>query len=185
MDVVVYRQWWSYLLRALVALVFAILLLSYPGATLKTLITILGILLIIEGLVDIVRAIILAARKERWGWALGGGCISLLIGAIFLAHTEFTLAFAAVLIGIWAIISGIVELSIAFDMPAETGRGILAVFGVITIAIGIVVVLYPYGTIYALMVVFSIYLLVQAGLNIVFAIYANKLQKHPEKILED
>jgi uncharacterized membrane protein HdeD (DUF308 family) len=185
MDVVIYRHWWSYLLRALVALIFAILLFSYPGATLLAFTTIFGILLLIMGFVDLVRAAMLAGKKERWGWALGGGLISLLVAAVVLAHTEFTLGFVAVLVGIWAIILGIVDVSIAFDLPPMTGRSLLAVLGWITIALGVIVIIYPYGSIYALMVVLAIYLLVIAGLDVVYAVYSWRLQKHPEKLQED
>lgn len=184
MDVVVYRHWWVYIIRAVVAVIFAILLLAYPSATLKAFMAIFGILLLINGIVDIVRSIILARKKERWGWSLGGGLISLLIGAVVLAHTEFTLAFVAILVGIWAIIMGIVQLAIAFDLPPDTGRGILAVLGAITIGIGVVVIVYPYGSIYALMVMLAIYLLVVAGLEVVFSVYSWRLQKHPEKLVE-
>lgn len=179
------RNWWSYLLRGIVSLIFAILLLAWPGATLKTIMVIIGIFLLIDGVINLIRSIVLAARKERWGWTLIWGVAGLLIGIIIITHMKFTLEFVAILAGIWVLIMGVAEIAFAFDMPPESGRGILAVIGIISIAFGIVIIAAPFDTVYALSVVLGIYLLVVGGICAAFSFYARGKQHQFRKMVEE
>ncbi|MEW6555237.1 MAG: DUF308 domain-containing protein [Actinomycetota bacterium] len=178
-DVIV-RSWWSYVLRGVLALIFGILFIAYPGSTLKTFVILVGIFLIIDGVVNLIRSLVFIFRKEPWGWTLSWGIVGLLLGLILVNHTEFTLGFVAILIGIWVVIMGVAELAMAFDMPAESGRGFIAVMGVISLGFGIAILAWTAETVYALMVLFGIYLLVVALLDVVIGIYVGRMQ-HKEK----
>ena len=182
---ILYRSWWSYIVRGVLALIFGILFIAYPGATLKTFITILGIFLVIDGVVNVVRSIIFIFRKEPWGWTLVWGIVGLLLGSILIRHTEFTLGFVAILAGIWVIIMGIAEIAISIDMPPNSGRGFLAVFGVISLAFGIVILAWTAETVYALMVIIGIYLLFMALMDFIISIYALRFQHREKKEIEE
>jgi len=173
---VILKNWWSYLLRGVIAVVFGILLLGWPAATLKVAIILIGILMLIDGLAAMVRSAVLAGHKEKWSWTLVSGIVGILVGAIILGHMEFSLAFVAILVGIWVVISGVVEIAIAFEMPPQSGREIIGAVGIISIAFGIVIVAYPFASVYALTVVLGIYALVIGALGIVASIYARRLQ---------
>jgi uncharacterized membrane protein HdeD (DUF308 family) len=186
MDVdILYRSWWSYVLRGVLALIFGILFIAYPGSTLKTFITLIGVLLIIDGVVNLIRSIVFVFRKEPWGWTLVWGFVGLLIGLIFVNHTDFTLGFVAILIGIWVVIMGVAEIAMAFDMPPESGRGVVAVLGVISLGFGIVILAWTAGTVYTLMVLFGIYLLVAAVLDFIIGIYVGRMQHKEKKAIEE
>jgi len=182
---ILYRSWWSYVMRGVLALIFGILFLAYPGATLKTFIILIGVLLIIDGVINLIRSIVFVFRKEPWGWTLVWGLVGLLIGLIFVNHTDFTLAFVAVLMGLWVIVMGIAEIAIAFDMPPESGRGVLGVFGVISLGFGIAILAWTAGTVYALMVIFGIYLLVAAVMDFIIGIYVGRMQHKEKKAIEE
>ncbi len=177
---IIERSWWSYVLRGVLALIFGILFIAYPGATLKTFVILLGIFLIIDGVVNLIRSLIFIFRKEPWGWTLVWGLTGLLIGLILVNHTEFTLGFVAILIGIWVVIMGVAEIAVAFDMPPASGRGALAVLGVVSLGFGIAILAWTAETVYALMVLFGIYLLVAAVLDFIIGIYVGRMQ-HKEK----
>ncbi|OFW56546.1 MAG: hypothetical protein A2W01_00705 [Candidatus Solincola sediminis] len=179
---VILRNWWSYLLRAIVAVVFGILLLGWPAATLKVAIVLIGILMVMDGLAAMIRSALLAGRKEKWGWTLVAGISGILVGAIILGHMEFSLAFVAVLAGIWVVLSGVVEIAIAFEMPPQSGREIVGVVGIISIAFGIVIVAYPFESVYALSVILGIYALIRGGLDIVAAFYTRRLHGMRQKL---
>jgi uncharacterized membrane protein HdeD (DUF308 family) len=182
---ILYKSWWSYVLRGVVALIFGILFIAYPGATLKTFITILGVFLLIDGIINIIRSIVFLFKKEQWGWTLVWGIVGLLLGLILINHTEFTLGFVAIIAGIWVIIMGIAEIAIAIDMPPKSGRGILAVSGVISLAFGIVILAWTAGTVYALMVLLGIYLLVVAVIDFVISVYVLRFQHREKKEMEE
>ncbi len=182
---ILYRSWWSYVLRGVLALIFGILFIAYPGATLKTFITLLGIFLLIDGAVNVIRSIVFAFSKEPWGWTLVWGIVGLMLGAILVAHTEFTLGFVAILMGIWVIVMGIAEIAVAIDMPPESGRGFMVVLGIISLGFGIAILAWTAETVYALMVVVGIYLLVVAILDFVLGIYVGRMQHKEKKVIEE
>ncbi|HEY5525984.1 MAG TPA: DUF308 domain-containing protein [Candidatus Anoxymicrobiaceae bacterium] len=181
---VVMSNWWSYLLKGIVAIIFGAILVSLPGATIKTLVVIVGLFALVDGLVNVIRAFVLMARKQPWGWTLAGGLVGFLLGAIILRHQEFALSFIVILAGIWIVLTGIVELAAAFDMPPKSGRGILAGFGILLLALGVIVLVYPFGSAYALMVVVGIYAFVVGVFDIGFSIYAKSEEHKIKKELE-
>jgi uncharacterized membrane protein HdeD (DUF308 family) len=167
----VLRSWWAYALRGILALVFGVFFLAYPDATLKAFIIFAGIFLFVDGVVNMARSVVLAANGIPWGWALVWGVVGLLLGTILVRHTEFTLAFTATLVGIWAIFIGIAELALTFDLPPLSGRGFLAAFGLVSLAFGIVMLAWTAHTVYAFMVVVGVFLLARAMMNMVVAFY--------------
>ena len=182
---ILYRSWWSYVLRGVLAVIFGILFLAYPGATPRTLIILLGVLLIVDAVINLIRTIVFIFRKEPWGWTLTWGLIGLLIGLILFDHTEFAMGFVAILIGIWVVIMGIAEIAFALDMPPESGRGALAVLGVISLGFGIVILVWTAETVYAFMVLFGIYLLVVAVMDFIIGIYVGRIQHKVKKEVEE
>jgi uncharacterized membrane protein HdeD (DUF308 family) len=183
------RSWWSYVLRGIAALIFGILFLAYPGATLRTFVVLLGVFLVIDGAINIIRSIIYIFQKEPWGWTLVWGLVGLLIGLIFINRTDFTLAFVAILAGIWVIVMGIAEIAIGIDLPPDSGRGFLIVFGVVSVGFGIAILAWTAGTVYALMVIIAIYLLVVAVMDFIIGIYVlfrgHKEKKEIEEAVEE
>ena len=182
---ILYRSWWSYLIRGVLALIFGILFIAYPGATLGTFMTIVGIFFVIDGVVNIIRSIVFIFRKEPWGWTLVWGIVGLLIGAVLIKHTEESLYIAAILLGIWVIITAIAEIAVSIDMPPESGRGFLAVFGIISLGFGIVLLVWTAGTVYALMVFIGIYLFFVALMDFIITFYALNYQRKEKKEIEE
>ena len=171
------KSWWSFLLRGLIGIAFAVILLTWPGSTIKVLAYLVGILALIEGVIATTIALYLGSKKEKIGILLIRGIIGILIGILLLAKTGLTLALVVVLIGIWVIIFGAAEFFAALELPPMAGRGWIAASGLITIILGIFLLLLPLETVYAAIVVFSIFLLLIGILRIVFALYAYRFQK--------
>jgi len=182
---ILHGSWWTYVLRGVIALIFGILFLAYPSATLRTFAVLLGVLLIIDGVINLIRSIVFIFRKEAFGWTLVWGLVGLLIGLILINRTFEAIGFVAILVGIWVIVMGIAEIAVAFDMPPESGRGILGVFGLISIGFGIAILAWTAGTVYALMVLFGIYLLVIAVMDFIIGIYVGRIQHKEKKVIEE
>lgn len=174
---IVLRSWWIYALRGILCLAFGILFLAYPDATLKAFILIAGAFLLVDGCLNLVRSLVLAINDIPWGWTLVWGLTGLLLGAVLVLHTEYTLAFVSALVGIWAIFMGMVEIAAAIDLPPLSGRGFLAVFGLVSLAFGILMLAWTVETVYAFMVVVGIFLLARAVMNFVAGLYVLRLQR--------
>ncbi len=171
-NVVIFKHWWSYLLRGIIAIAFGVVMIVFPSATLKTFIWIFGAFALAVGIVDVIMAIALASRKERWGWTLAGGLLSILLGGIVLNHPSVALEVVVLLVAIWALVTGIAVCASAFDMPPNSGRGFLGVYGALSIIAGIIILAYPVGSTYAVMVLIGVYALMGGAFLIVLAFYA-------------
>ena len=172
---VVSVSWWSFLLRGIIALAFGIVMIAYPSATAKTFFWIFGVFVLVYGLVDLIRGVVHLFKKEKWFATFTWGAVGLIIGGIILGNLNHATAgflwVMAILVGIWVIILGVVELAAAFDLPPETGRGWIGVLGVISIIFGIIILAYPFGTVYTLMVLIGIYAIIAGIFDIVMSIY--------------
>lgn len=175
------KNWWSYLLRGLLAIAFGILLLVWPASTIRVLAILAGILFLVDGVVETIWSFVLLSRKEKMAMMLARGVIGLLIGILLLVKTGFALAFIVVLIAIWAIISGAIELILAIEMPAGSGRGWVGAGGALSIILGILLLALPLETVYAIIIVLSIFLLLSGIISLVLAYYAHKAEKEIAK----
>ena len=171
------KSWWSFLIRGIIAIAFGIILLAWPGSTVKVLAYGVGILALIDGAVETVWALALLFKKEQMGMLLARGLLGIFIGLLLLTKTGFALTFVVVLIAIWAIASGLVEFMAGLSMPPKSGRGWIGAAGVLSVILGIVLLLLPLETVYTVIVIFSIFLIVGGIVRIILSFYARKFQK--------
>ena len=172
---IVTASWWSFLLRGLVALGFGILLISYPTATAKAFFWIFGIFVLLYGLIDVIRGVVHLFQKKKWFGTFAWGAISFVIGGVILGNLDKATTVAvwvmAVLVGIWVLVLGVVEIATAMDLPPGTGRGWIAVLGGISIVFGILILVYPFGSVYALMFLLGIYAICAGIFDIIMSIW--------------
>ncbi|MBP7972339.1 MAG: DUF308 domain-containing protein [Candidatus Nanopelagicales bacterium] len=82
---------------------------------------------------------ILADIGASWWLVLFLGVVSVIVGGIILAQPFAAVRVAALIFGIWLLVSGIFQLAQSFDRRIETtGRVLGAVSGIIGIVLGIV-----------------------------------------------
>jgi uncharacterized membrane protein HdeD (DUF308 family) len=90
--------------------------------TLVALIVFLGIFWVINGLIEIFAALSHRDMPDR-GWSVLMGVLSAIAGIIVLAYPGLTLVGLAVILGIWLLVFGILEIIAAFRLRklADTG----------------------------------------------------------------
>lgn len=162
---VVTRHWYSIALWGVVALILGLLLLAWPEGSLAALLTVVvvlfGIFLLAMGVVQTIVAIASARKKEKYLVTLVWGIISLLAGILIFAWPGITALALIYLIAIWSIVSGIIEISAAFSVPADgTGKALLWLSGLLSLALGIILISYPKTGATILVVILGIYLVV-------------------------
>ena len=97
------------------------------------------------------------------------GVLSLIIGLYAVRHILVTLLALAVLLGIFWVVNGAVELFSALSHREMQGRGWTAFMGILSIVSGIIVLAYPGISLRVLVVVLSIWLLVYGVMLILLA----------------
>lgn len=96
-----------------------------------------------------------------WWWLyLVTGVVSLLIGAALIWFREETLTFVGILIGLWILFFGIIRFLLALFGGESEGRLMLAIVGVLGIALGIIVMKNPTETIGIIAVIVGLFWIV-------------------------
>lgn len=90
--------------------------------TLVALIVFLGIFWVINGLIEIFAALSHRDMPDR-GWSVLMGVLSAIAGIIVLAYPGLTLVGLAVILGIWLLVFGILEIIAAFRLRKLVGTG--------------------------------------------------------------
>ncbi len=173
--------WWLVLIRGIVAVLFGVLALLFPGAALVGLTIVFAVYAIVDGAVTIGQAIRVRPTSKRWGWLLVQGILTLLAGiaaAVFpiLAGTLGALVLLWVIV-FWSLVGGIAGIPAAHAMSGDSGRKVWSyiasilsiVFG---IALLILVIAAPFTAVLSLIWVVGAYAIVFGGLLIGLAITA-------------
>jgi uncharacterized membrane protein HdeD (DUF308 family) len=146
--------------RGAFAVVLGLVTICWPGITIGALLILFSIYVLLDAMVQFGMAF--AARTE--GGPVAGrifaGILDIAAAVVTLAWPDITALALIVLVGLWAVVTGLVEVGVAFALRMETGeRLLLAAAGVLSILLGIVLFAHPGGGAYALAVVFGLFTL--------------------------
>jgi uncharacterized membrane protein HdeD (DUF308 family) len=128
-----------------VAIVFGLCALFVPGVTWVVLMSFFAAYALIGGIAAIVTALSRETRADRpWGLLLLEGILGIAVAVVWVLWPATTsLAFLYVLGG-WAILSGILEIGTAIRLRKTIkGEWMLALAGVLSIALGATIWLWP------------------------------------------
>jgi uncharacterized membrane protein HdeD (DUF308 family) len=154
-------NWWVFVLRGAAAVVFGILSLAWPGVTVAVLVILFGAYALIDGIGSLVSAWRHRGDANHRGHHIGEGVIALLIGIITLVWPGATALALIVLIAIWALLTGIVEISAAIRLRRViSNEWVLGLAGAISVIAGIILLARPGAGALAIAVVIGIYALI-------------------------
>ena len=164
------RHWGWVLGFGIVTFVLGILALAWPGRTLIVVAVVFGAQLVVMGIFRFVSAFASADLTGGTRVLLALlGVLSLIIGLYAVRHVLVTLLALALLLGIFWVVNGTIELFSALSHREMQGRGWTAFMGLLSIASGIIVLAYPGISLRVLAVVLSIWLLVYGVMLILLA----------------
>lgn len=114
--------WWMILLRGIVAIVFGMLLLTDPVSTIAAFVIVYGVFVIADGAVTIAYGMGIFGRKNHRGLVIARGLLAIVAGVLAIAWPGLTAFAVLVLIGVWAISAGFVEIGEAFSLREAAYR---------------------------------------------------------------
>jgi uncharacterized membrane protein HdeD (DUF308 family) len=159
--------WWIFLLEGIAAIIFGVLLLTNPVATLLALAVFLGFYLLFIGVLELVRVFV--DRSVPWYWSLLIGILGIVAGIIVLNHPVATAIVlptsVAIYLGVLSLVMGIIGIIGGF-----AGGGIGSfILGVISTIIGVLLLSSPLNAALAVPFVFGILLLIEGVALIIWA----------------
>ena len=143
MSAALARNWWAVALRGVFAILFGLMALFLPGATLGSLVLLFAVYMLVDGVFAMVAGLRAAAHHARWGLLILEGVVDLLAGAATLVLPGLTVLVAITVLGIWAVVSGALLIVAAFRLHAQHGRWLLALSGLVSLVWGVVLYLSP------------------------------------------
>ena len=144
MAVVLATNWWSLVIRGVVAILLGIMALAWPGITLGAMVLLFGAYALIDGVVSLAGVWRASKAHERWGALLFEGFVGIAAAIVTIAWPGITLLSLVYVIAAWAIITGILEIVAAIRLRKHIAHEwLLAVGGAASILFGILVMGFP------------------------------------------
>ncbi|MFN3418857.1 MAG: HdeD family acid-resistance protein [Pyrinomonadaceae bacterium] len=138
------KNWWAFLLRGILALIFGIVAIFFPAAAFLALVLVFGAFAFVDGVFALVSAFTSNARSENWWWLILEGIIGLGIGILTIIQPAAMGEAWLILIAAWALITGILEIITAVRLrKIIQGEFWLILGGIISVLFGLAVAFYP------------------------------------------
>lgn len=137
------NNWWALLVRGVLGILFGVVALTLPEATLTALVVAWGFYALVSGIFAIVAAVSGAPTGPRWVLALEGA-IGIAASAVTFLQPRLTAAILLFLIAFWAVIGGALLVAAAIRLRKEiTGEFWLGLAGLISVAFGVLLFAQP------------------------------------------
>jgi uncharacterized membrane protein HdeD (DUF308 family) len=137
------RNWWVFVARGAMAVLFGLIALFMPGVTMLSLVLVFAAYAVTDGILTIIGAVHAAREGERWSMLAFEGIADILIGAIAAAFPAVTVTVFVALVAAWALITGSLMLAAAFEIDVDHGRWWLVLGGAASLVYGALLVTAP------------------------------------------
>lgn len=105
--------------------------------------------------------------KRAWIWSVVRGALAIVFGIVALVWPTQTAVVIAVLVGIFALVDGVVDLIEAIRYRGTPGLGVRVVLGVTSLVLGLIILLWPKTSLAVLAILFAIWWILIGALQIV------------------
>ena len=137
-------RWWTLVIRGVAAIVFGVLTFAAPKTSLLALLYLFGAYAIVDGIFAVAFAAWRGRAGLRWGWWLFEGLASIGAGVLTFVWPGTTELVLLSLIAVWALLTGIAEIAVAVWLrKVIRGEWLLAASGVLSIAAGVLLLIFP------------------------------------------
>ena len=152
-------SWVAVFCGGLAMIAVGVMLLVWPSATLGVVAILIGAAIVASGVVALYEGF--TARADSGGMRAASvviGLLAVIVGIYCIRNTALTLVLVAFVAGVYFIVHGIAQIGVAVSARVP-GRGVRAVLGVFSLAVGIVMVVWPAITLVILFTLVAAWLL--------------------------
>jgi uncharacterized membrane protein HdeD (DUF308 family) len=138
------KNWWVFIVRGLIAILFGILALVWPELTLIVLVWSFGAFVLVDGLFSVYSGLTRHKEVDRWWVILIEGIFGIAFGVLAFIWPSITGLVLLALIVAWALVTGIFEIIAAVKLRKTIeNEWFLAFSGVLSILLGVAMLLWP------------------------------------------
>jgi len=166
------RTMWALVLRGLLGLAIGILIFWRPLQSVAAFALVIALWALFDGVTNIARAFAVRNVVPHWWVLLLAGIVSVVFGgAALYYYPALSLAFAVVWTGWWLILSGAMATYVAIqEKRLEVPWGWTLFLGLVTLATGVVALIYPGVTLSVLMGLIAAFAIITGILMLVAAV---------------
>ena len=172
------RHWWVLLVRGLIAITFGVMTWIWPGLSIATLVLLFGLYAFADGALGLWTAFTGPKGMEhRWVLALWG-LAGLVTGVLAVLAPGLVAASVVLLIGVWAIVTGVMEIIAAIQLRKEIqGEWMLVLAGLASVAFGLLLVARPGAGALSLVWMIGLFALLLGALLVFLAFKVRSVHK--------
>jgi uncharacterized membrane protein HdeD (DUF308 family) len=149
---------WMLLVRGVVAILFGVLAIVWPGLTLIALVGLFAAYALISGGVSIATAVRSRSEDRKWWLPLLLGLVSVAAGIAALVYPGLTALALVLLMGANAVVTGVLDIAIAVRLRRVLrGEWVMVLSGIVSIIFGALVLALPGAGALALVWLISFY----------------------------
>ena len=169
------KIWVFAIVRGVLAIIFGLIALFAPIATAIVLAILIGVFAIVTGVFDIIEAI-RHRGSSSMVLRIVLGAVSILFGILVLIWPGISLAILVIMVGVWAIVTGILQVmsSVRHRAIPDSGWVWGIIGGALTILFGIVVLIWPRTGVVAIIWIIGIWAVVWGITLIVLGVQLRK-----------
>ena len=167
------RHWPMIAARGVLAILFGVLALAWPGLTIASIALLFGVYMLADGAVAFASGLRAASHHRSWVPLMLEGIVDLLAGIVALTWPGMTVLVFVMFLGVWSVISGAAMIAAALRVHAAHGRWLLALSGAVSALWGMLLFAVPVAGAVVLAWWLGLYALV---FGVVLLTFANRLR---------
>lgn len=152
------RNWWLFVLRGVVAILFGVLAFMRPGITLEALVLLFAFWALFDGVFALISSVGAAEAHEPWWPLVLIGLLGIAAGLLAFRWPGITALALLFVIAYWSILRGILEIVAAVRLRnLIPGEWSLIFAGLASLAFGVLLIMYPGAGLLAVVWLIGIY----------------------------
>jgi len=172
------HHWWLFLLRGLAAVVFGVLVLMWPGATVVALTAFIAAYALVDGIVVVGAAVRMRPIFDRWWILLIQGLISIAFGVLAFMNPALSLLYVVISVAVWMLLASLALFALGSAQKAMGGSPLWAMLaGAACLVLAVLAVVYPGLTVASVIALIAWFALVIGIANLVVAFHVRSLVK--------
>jgi uncharacterized membrane protein HdeD (DUF308 family) len=138
------RNWWTLVIRGIIAIIFGILTFVWPAMTLAVLVLLFGAYAFVDGAMNLIGIFRRSSQQERWWALLLEGLVGIAAGLVTFFWPAITALALVYVIAAWALLTGIFEIIAAVRLRQElSGESLLIFSGILSVILAVVFAAMP------------------------------------------
>ncbi len=137
------RTWWLVVLRGMAAVAFGLVAIFWPGISLAALVTLFGIYALVDGSVTLLLALRVPAGMPGRSFLMATGFAGLLVGLVSVLWPQATVTLLIYVLAAWLVLFGLIALTHSLQMRKQVADWPLSRGGLVLLAIGLLLALFP------------------------------------------